>query len=84
MLLDAALAAAADRPVVVDAFDSQTAFSAGLGRRGFAIQRPLIRMCRAAESPAPEQGVRGLAAPRTHHASPRPGDEFAIFGPEFA
>jgi GNAT superfamily N-acetyltransferase len=83
-LMDAALAAAGDRPVVVDAFDSQTEFSAGLRRRGFVIQRPLIRMCRAAESTAPEQGVCGLAAPRTHHATPRRSDEFAIFGPEFA
>jgi GNAT superfamily N-acetyltransferase len=83
-LVRAALAAASDRPVAVDAFDSPPAFSAGLHSLGFFIERPLIRMCRAAESTAPEQGVRWLAAPRTDHASPRRSDEFAIFGPEFA
>jgi GNAT superfamily N-acetyltransferase len=84
-LVNAALAAAGDRPVAVDAFDSQTAFSAGLRRRGFFIERPLIRMCRIAESAARERSVRELApALPARHVSLRRGNEFAIFGPEFA
>jgi hypothetical protein len=84
-LMNAALAAASGRPVAVDAFDSQVAFSEGLHRRGFFIQRPLIRMRRAVESGAPAH-VAGVLAPafRTRHGAPRRGTEFAILGPEFA
>jgi ribosomal protein S18 acetylase RimI-like enzyme len=77
-LVDAALAAAGARPVVIDAFDAQAGFSATMRRRGFVIQRPLIRMCRAAASAVPEQRAHAL---RTRPDSMR---EFAIFGPEFA
>jgi GNAT superfamily N-acetyltransferase len=80
-LVNAALAAAGDRPVAVDAFDSHTAFSAGLRSRGFFIQRPLIRMCRTAES-AREGGPGPAFA--THDVPLRRSNEFAIFGPEFA
>jgi GNAT superfamily N-acetyltransferase len=84
-LVNAALAAAGDRAVAVDVFDSQTAFSAALCSRGFFIQRPLIRMCRPPASAAREQGVPELApAFRTDPVSLRCGSEFAIFGPEFA
>jgi GNAT superfamily N-acetyltransferase len=73
-LVSAALAAAGDRRVAVDAFDSNTIFAAALRRRGFSIERPLFRMCRPA-------GPRACAAD-----VPRRGPlaEFAIFGPEFA
>jgi GNAT superfamily N-acetyltransferase len=72
-LVSAALAAA-DGPVAVDAFDSHTAFAAGLRRRGFSVERPLFRMCRPAGSGSSATGI------------PRRGSlaEFAILGPEFA
>jgi len=72
-LVSAALAAAGDRPIVVDAFDSRTTFTARLRARGFRVQRPLVRMCRPAGADAGATGVlrRGPLA------------EFAIFGPEF-
>jgi ribosomal protein S18 acetylase RimI-like enzyme len=83
-LVKAALAAAGDRPVAVDAFDSQPAFSAALRSLGFVVERPLIRMSRAA-SAAREQGVPALApAFRSRLFSSSRADEFAIFGPEFA
>jgi GNAT superfamily N-acetyltransferase len=83
-LVNAALAAARDRPVAVDAFDSPPGFSAGLRRCGFLIQRPLFRMCRAAaESAAGEQGMPE-PAPAFPPRPVSPGNEFAIFGPEFA
>ncbi|MBI3264396.1 MAG: GNAT family N-acetyltransferase [Acidobacteria bacterium] len=72
-LVDAALAAAGDRPVVVDAFDSRRAFAAWLGNRGFVVQRRLVRMCRPAESGSCAIG-----------AGEGPLAEFAILGPEFA
>jgi GNAT superfamily N-acetyltransferase len=72
VLAGAALASAADRPVVVDAFDQHSAFSAWLRNRGFAVQRPLIRMRRRAK-------VNGS---RTAVASGSIA-EFAILGPEF-
>ena len=67
-LVSAALAAAGDTPVVVDAFDSHDAFASELRDDGFVVQRPLVRMCRRANL-VPLQGV---------------SQEFAIFGPEFA
>jgi GNAT superfamily N-acetyltransferase len=83
-LVNAALDAAGDRPVAVDAFDSQIAFSETLRRHGFLIERPLIRMRRAAESAAPDHGVRALpAAAGACQGSRRRGTEFAILGPEF-
>ena len=81
-LVSAALAAAGDRSVVVDAFDpstgsgspramsrgeSRSTFTAALRDDGFVVQRPLVRMCRP--------GRDGL------QAVPK---EFAILGPEFA
>jgi GNAT superfamily N-acetyltransferase len=79
-LVNAALAAAGDRPVVVDVFDSDTSFSDGLHRRGFSIQRPLIRMCRTAGSTREQRArVRTPSLPVSARAR-----EFAIFGPEFA
>ena len=71
VLAGAALDAAADRPVVVDAFDQHSEFAAWLGSRGFAVQRPLIRMRRRAK-------VNGSTA-----VAPGSIAEFAIFGPEF-
>jgi GNAT superfamily N-acetyltransferase len=73
-LLSAAHAAAGDRAIVVDAFDSRTTFTAGLRSRGFRVQRPLVRMCRPPRSHAGATGIlhRGPLA------------EFAILGPEFA
>ena len=72
-LVSAALAAAGDRPIVVDAFDSRTTFTARLRARGFCVQRPLVRMCRPAGADAGTTGIlrRGPLA------------EFAILGPEF-
>ncbi len=78
-LVSAALAAAGDRRVVVDAFDSSTssgsrnAFLTALRADGFVVQRPLIRMCRPADS-----GACGADIDR------RTIREFAILGPEFA
>jgi len=84
-LVSAALAAAGDRSVVVDAFDpstgsgspramsrgeSRSTFTAALRDDGFVVQRPLIRMCRPAEL--------GWASGHRHTR------EFAIVGPEFA
>jgi GNAT superfamily N-acetyltransferase len=82
-LVNAALTAAGNRPVAVDAFDSETGFSAGLQSRGFVVQRPLIRMCRIAAAAAREQGVHRPPVLRRHESPPRV-NEFAIFGPEFA
>lgn len=72
-LVNAALAAAGDRRVAIDAFDSRSAFVAALRGDGFVVQRPLVRMCRPADS-----GACGIAVSQ--------GDicEFAILGPEFA
>jgi hypothetical protein len=61
-------AAANGRPVAVDAFDSHTAFTAGLRERGFVVERPFFRM-----------SLRGRPA-RQMTADVR---EYAIFGPEF-
>jgi GNAT superfamily N-acetyltransferase len=72
-LVSGALAAAGDRPVAVDAFDSRTAFTAALRTRGFHVQRPLVRMCRPAGSGT------GATGPLRHGSLA----EFAIFGPEF-
>ncbi|HZF71935.1 MAG TPA: GNAT family N-acetyltransferase [Gemmatimonadaceae bacterium] len=77
-LVAAALNAAGNRRVGVDVFDSHTAFPAWLQQRGFVVERPLIRMCRAAQSAAP-RNRGGESAPD----SDRRGNEFAIFGPEF-
>jgi GNAT superfamily N-acetyltransferase len=73
-VVSAAIAAAGDRPVVIDAFDSRTTFTTGLRLRGFSVERPLYRMCRPVESEASAVGI------------PRRGSlaEFAILGPEFA
>jgi GNAT superfamily N-acetyltransferase len=72
-LAGAALDAAADRPVVVDAFDKHSQFGAWLRSRGFLVQRPLVRMCRPAKVKA-----------STTTVAPSSIVEFAIFGPEFA
>jgi len=72
-LICAALGAAGDRPVAVDALDSRRAFAAALQADGFVVQRPLVRMCRPAES-----GARATAVGRDDIC------EFAILGPEFA
>jgi ribosomal protein S18 acetylase RimI-like enzyme len=73
-LVSAALVAAGGRPVVVDAFDSRSTFTAWLGGRGFHAQRPLFRMRRPAREAASTIGVRNRTALV----------EFAILGPEFA
>jgi GNAT superfamily N-acetyltransferase len=72
-LVAAALIAAGDRPVIVDAFDAHARFASWLGGAGFVAQRPLFRMAR----PAPGGSVEG----RTRRGALT---EFAIFGPEFA
>jgi GNAT superfamily N-acetyltransferase len=45
-LLDACLAAHPERTVFLDAPDDQRSWSAMLAERGFAIERPFLRMCR--------------------------------------
>ena len=76
-LVSAALAAAGDRPVAVDAFDTHRAFGASLGACGFEAQRPLFRMCRPAGQAASSDARIGVRS--------RPAlVEFAILGPEFA
>lgn len=72
-LVHASLAAAANRPVIVDAFDERPGFAEWLGRCGFTAQRPLFRMRRA-----------GTDAPPIAAAAPAGLVEFAILGPEFA
>jgi GNAT superfamily N-acetyltransferase len=71
-LVDRALAAVGDRPVIIDAFDLRRAFAAWLGSRGFVMQRQFIRMCQA------ESGPRAIGAGNG------PSGQFAIVGPEFA
>lgn len=72
-LVDAALAAADGKSVVVDAFDRHTEFTSWLGNRGFTASRPLFRMQRAGHD-----GERGGGS------AAQPGfSERAIFGPEF-
>ena len=73
-LVNAALASAGARPVVVDAFDSQPLFTTSLRALGFQAQRPLYRMCRRA----------GCAAVSTGRGKRPALVEFAILGPEFA
>jgi hypothetical protein len=72
-LVSAALGAAGDRRVAVDVFDSRRAFAAAMRADGFVIVRPLVRMCRPADSTA------GAPAGGRRHIC-----EFAILGPEFA
>ena len=72
-LVSAAHAAAGDRPIVIDAFDSRTTFTARLRARGFHAQRSLVRMCRPAGADA------GVTVSSRHGTL----SEFAIFGPEF-
>jgi GNAT superfamily N-acetyltransferase len=72
-LVKAALAAAGDRTVAIDAFESRSAFAAALRNDGFVLQRPLVRMCRPAGSGA---GRTAIGEGKTC--------EFAILGPEFA
>ena len=67
-LVSAALAAAEDRSVAIDAFDASPAFAEWLMTRGFHVQRPLYRMRRGAALPT----------------EPGPLAELAILGPEFA
>jgi GNAT superfamily N-acetyltransferase len=73
-LVSAALAAAGERRVAVDAFDSRNAFAAALRADGFIVERPLVRMCRRNNSS------------RACRTASEPGNscEFAILGPEFA
>jgi GNAT superfamily N-acetyltransferase len=73
-LVNAALAAAGDRPVVVDAFDAHSQFTTSLCDCGFRVQRPLFRMCRRS----------GRVASATEFRNRRSLVEFAILGPEFA
>ena len=72
-LVSTALAAAGDRPVAVDAFDSRSAFAAALRADGFVVQRPLVRMRRPTGS-----GACATAVGQGNIC------EFAILGPEFA
>lgn len=73
-LVEAALRAAGDRAVAIDAFEAHPRFGAWLGANGFRIERPLFRMCRPGDGGrawVPPDGGDGLT-------------ELAIFGPEFA
>jgi Acetyltransferase (GNAT) domain len=72
-LVAAALSGATGRAAVVDAFDGHGDFTAWLTGRGFAAQRPLYRMRRAAR----DRAAVSEAATRP------PATEFAILGPEF-
>jgi len=72
-LICAALGAAGNRRIAVDAFDSRLAFAAALRAHGFVVQRPLVRMCRRTDSRA-----CAIAGGRDNIC------EFAILGPEFA
>jgi GNAT superfamily N-acetyltransferase len=69
-LTAAALEGAHDRPVQLDAFDTQPAFGQWLAGQGFRNYRPLFRMRRGDASSAPAQETRLV--------------EVAILGPEFA
>ena len=73
-LVSAAVRAAGDRPIVIDAFDSRKTFSGWLGDNGFQVQRPLFRMSRPGR--ARQSAVEDTIRP--------PLFEFAILGPEFA
>jgi predicted N-acetyltransferase YhbS len=68
-LVAAAVRAAGDRAMVIDAFDAHPTFSTWLEDSGFASQRPLFRMCRPGRSQLVREGL-SLA-------------EYAILGPEF-
>jgi GNAT superfamily N-acetyltransferase len=72
-LAAAALGAAVDQAVTVDAVDRHAELGSWLAARGFAAQRPLFRMRRP---PA--------AAEAAFSHAPGPLSEWAIFGPEFA
>ena len=72
-LVSAALAAAGDRPILLDVFDARETFAYWLRTSGFRIQRPLFRMRRPAS--------RGVSSIDERTRSPLA--EFAIFGPEF-
>jgi len=72
-LVSAALAAAGDRPILLDVFDARETFAYWLRTSGFRIQRPLFRMRRP--------GSRGVSSIDERTRSPLA--EFAIFGPEF-
>jgi GNAT superfamily N-acetyltransferase len=71
-LVGAAVQAAGNRPVVVDAFDDRTAFAGWLRGAGFEGQRPLYRMRRP-----------GRRAPASDAVNRPALFEFAILGPEF-
>jgi GNAT superfamily N-acetyltransferase len=68
-LVSAALEAAGDRPVAIDAFGAHHEFTAWLGARGFTSQRPLFRMHLPRRSRQPARSASIV--------------EFAILGPEF-
>jgi GNAT superfamily N-acetyltransferase len=76
-LVTAALREAEGHAVVMDVFDSRSAFAAWLCACGFRPERPLFRMCRPGR-PAPE------AARTAVQGNPSGLAEFAILGPEFA
>jgi GNAT superfamily N-acetyltransferase len=68
MLVTSAIADAPDRPVVIDAYDTQEPFSRWLRSSGFRAERPLFRMSRGSMATARSPSL----------------EEFAIFGPDFA
>ena len=77
-LVSAALASAAGRSVVVDAYDAGSGFVAWLRSCGFAGERPLFRMRRLPDR---------IPADRLPGSAPTPSPiplEFAILGPDFA
>jgi GNAT superfamily N-acetyltransferase len=72
-LVNAALAGAEGRPLQLDLFDEDAAFSAWLHTVGFRRQRRLFRMCRPAAQPGSQPNP-----PNQHLLR-----EFAVLGPEF-
>jgi GNAT superfamily N-acetyltransferase len=91
-LVHTACAAANGRPIAVDAFDLQSAFTAGLRERGFVVERPFFRMrlprrpvrrSPQGEGGSSEETEAGLSRGVAERATPAGVVEYAIFGPEF-
>jgi GNAT superfamily N-acetyltransferase len=77
-LVTAALTAATDRSVIIDAYDAGSSFVAWLRDCGFAGERPFFRMRRRPDQVSPSKESVSAQTP-----SPSPS-EFAIMGPDFA
>jgi GNAT superfamily N-acetyltransferase len=71
-LTTAAIAQSEGRALVIDAHETHDAFTAWLTSAGFEPQRPLYRMRRRGDAPAPATRRDGVSV------------EFAVMGPEFS